>query len=89
MADYSFVKDASGQVVGLWLRDTEKSKNRIVILTLLMQHKGRLAELRKPISDDLVNMASSGNYRVVPNNFDHQGGCFVMFGQALAPGEKE
>jgi hypothetical protein len=28
-----------------------------------------------------------GDYRVVPNTFDQAGGCFVMFGSELAPGE--
>lgn len=58
------------------------------LITLLKKHQGRLAEVREPISDDLIKMVVSQNYRVVPNDFDRQGGCFVMFGQAMAPGEE-
>ncbi len=88
MADYSFVKDPSGQVVGLWLRDTQLSRNTMHLVTLLKKHQGHSAEVRVPIGDDLIKMVISQNYRVVPNDFDRQGGCFVMFGQALAPGEE-
>ena len=89
MADYSFVKNSSGEIEGVWLKDIEKAKNPLILLTLLMKHQGRLAEKRELISDDLINKASSGNYRIVPNKFDHQGGCFIMFNQSLAPGEEE
>jgi len=88
MADYSFVKDPNGQVVGLWLRDTELSRSTAYLVTLLKKHQGRLAEVRMSVSDDLIKMVISQNYRVVTNNFDQKGGCFVMFGQTLAPGEE-
>jgi hypothetical protein len=88
MADYSFVNDPDGQIKGLWLRNIDDSRNPISLLTLLKKHQGRLAEIRKPISDDLINMVLSQNYRIVPNKFDKQGGCFVMFGQVLASGEE-
>jgi hypothetical protein len=90
MADYSFVKDPNGQVVGMWLRDKELPQDtmHLMIITLLKKHQGRLAEVRMPISDDLLKMVTSQNYRVVPNDFDQKGGCFVMFGQTLAPGEE-
>jgi hypothetical protein len=91
MADYSFVKDPNGQIVGMWLRDKELPRDtmHLMIITLLKKHQGRLAEARMPISDDLLKMATSQNYRVVPNNVDQKGGCFVMFGQTLAPGEED
>ena len=87
MADYSFVKGPDGQVVGLWIRQEELTRTPIYVITLLKKHHGPLAEVRKPISDAVVDMATSGNYRVVRNTFDRNGGCFVMFGQSLAPGE--
>lgn len=88
MADYSFVKDPDGQILGLWIRDVEFARNPIYITTLLKKHQGRLAEIRMPISDDLIKMVLSQDYRIVANGFDQQGGCFVMFGQASAPGEE-
>jgi hypothetical protein len=88
MADYSFVKDPDGQILGLWIRDTELARSPIYITTLLKKHQGRLAEIRMPISDELIEIALSQNYRIVANGFDQQGGCFVMFGQASAPGEE-
>lgn len=88
MADYSFVKDPEGQILGLWIRNSELTRTPIYIITLLKKHQGRLAEIRMPISDELIKMVLSQNYRVVANGFDQQGGCFVMFGQALAPGEE-
>ena len=87
MADYSFVKGPDGLVVGLWIRQAELTRTPAYIITLLKKHSGPLAQVRKPISDEVLNMATAGNYRVVPNTLDRNGGCFVMFGQSLAPGE--
>jgi len=88
MADYSFVKDPNGKIAGMWLRDKGLSRNTMYLITLLRKHQDLLAEVPMPISDELIKTVTSQNYRVVPNNFDQKGGCFIMFGQTLAPGEE-
>lgn len=87
MADYAFIKDLQGQIVGLWLRNAEDSNNTAYIFALLKKHQGPLATVKKPINDDLFHMLLSKNYRVVPNNYDKNGGCFVVIGDSSAPGE--
>lgn len=77
MADYSFVKDQSGNICGMWLRDPsslQKPGSVEVLLTLNnCQH--------------LLHEYLSKSYRKVPNNFNSDGGCFIMFGSTKAPGE--
>jgi hypothetical protein len=87
VADYSFVRGPDGEVVGLWIRDKKLAATRSYVVILLKKHMGALAEVRKPITEEVLGMALSGEYREVPNTFDKKGGCFIMFGQALAPGE--
>jgi len=79
MADYSMVRDQSGSVCGLWLRSPEEAQNRELLTMLLIKHN---------LPRELSATVLSGDYRVVSNTFDNAGGCFVMFGKGLAPGEK-
>ena len=74
MGDYSFVKDQGGNVCGIWVREPSNAQNLVFLTTLLLKHGH---------STDTL----TGGYRVVPNSFDANGGCFVMFGSARAPGE--
>jgi hypothetical protein len=78
MADYALIRDQHRNVCGLWLKRTEDAKNRN-LLSMLLQ---------KENADELLVRALAGNYRTVPNDFDCNGGCFIMFGSAKAPGEK-
>lgn len=77
MGDYSFVNDDRGDICGLWLRDSNLTTSKNTISMLLIKHG----------ADNLVESALSGNFRIVPNSYDEQGGVFVMFGSAPAPGE--
>ncbi|NQT71854.1 MAG: hypothetical protein HQ553_03670 [Chloroflexi bacterium] len=79
MSDYSMVRDKSGNVNGLWLRDPEAAQNRDLLSFLLIDES---------LPDELIAAVLAGSYRVVPNTFDNAGGCFVIFGSAPAPGEK-
>ena len=78
MADYSFVRDGSGAVCGLWLRDPSALDKPGMVETLLVMNN----------QDHLLSAYLSKRYRKVPNQYDHTGGCFVMFGSVRAPGEK-
>ena len=42
-----------------------------------------LAELKH-----ISGLISQKEYRIVTNNYDSKGGCFIMFGIAKAPGER-
>jgi hypothetical protein len=74
LADYSFVRNATGAVTGIWLRDPAQARSHELLLALLLKHgePGTLA---------------LGGARVVSNTHDASGGTFVMFGGAKAPGE--
>lgn len=78
MADYSMVREKSGKVLGLWLRNPEDAQNRDLLSMLLIKHN---------LPNDLCAVVLEGGYRVVPNTFDDAGGCFVMFESEPAPGE--
>lgn len=38
MADYSMVRDQTGAVLGLWLKNRETAQNRDLLTFLLMKH---------------------------------------------------
>ena len=78
MGDYSIVNDSGGNICGIWLRDSNQASNKNIIAMLLMKEKG---------GDNLVELALSGNFRIVPNSFDEKGGVFIMFNSKPAPGE--
>ena len=79
MADYSMVKDRSGNVCGLWLRDSKTARDPELLAALLIIHD---------LPDELSVAVMTGSYRVVANTVDDAGGCFVMIGSAPVPGEK-
>lgn len=76
MADYSWVKDQSGSICGIWLKDPSNIQKRGYVETLLVLNCQHL------LGPYLRKM-----YRTVPNKVNSEGGCFVMFGSAKAPGE--
>jgi hypothetical protein len=76
---YEMVYNSKREVVGLWFQDPAKGKNRDLVLMLMYQ---------EGLPAHKTRMIQSGNFRVVPNNFDNNGGCFVMFGSEKAPGER-
>ncbi|NIR04320.1 MAG: hypothetical protein GTN82_02720 [Candidatus Aminicenantes bacterium] len=78
LASYSLVKDQDGGICGIWLRDPAQAQDRNLLLMLLIKHGAR---------DNLGASVLAGDLRVVSNTYDDQGGCFVMFGSAPAPGE--
>ena len=76
MAEYSFVKDQRGRIYGIWVKRPSDAQDQAYLIALLLKHGHS--------TDGLA-----GGYRVVPNHFDAEGGCFVMFGSATAPGEAQ
>lgn len=78
VGDYSLVKDTSGQVHGFWLASKADAENVHLLLALAF---------REGLPESTTVAVSAGDYRVVPNTYDAAGGCFIMFGSALAPGE--
>jgi cytochrome c biogenesis protein CcmG/thiol:disulfide interchange protein DsbE len=69
MADYSFVKDHDGNILGLWLRDPSQAQDQNLLIALMTKHG---------YFDDFL----ADGYHVEPNIVDNSGGCFVMFGSA-------
>jgi hypothetical protein len=87
-ADYSFVKDPNGKIAGLWIKEIQYAANPAYLHSLLKKHHGPQAEKQEPVTDELLKLVLSQNFRIAANNFNKQGGCFVMFGGMPAPGEK-
>lgn len=85
MADFSKVRDQNEVVYGIWLKNPDKAKDIYFMIAL----SGRIAIEEGPkFPDEYQAAVLAKQYRVVPNTFDASGGVFVMFGDALAPGEK-
>jgi hypothetical protein len=76
MADYSWVRDPNGTVVGMWIRDPTG-----------LDKPGLLETLLATGAPDLLGEYISKRYRKVTNAYNSSGGCFVMFGSSKAPGE--
>lgn len=74
----SRVRDSGGKVIGIWLSDSNKER--------LLNNLSELAGLVSVLGGEEQNIFS-GNYRIVPNNADSNGGCFLMFDRYMAPGE--
>jgi hypothetical protein len=90
MAGYSFVHGENNKIVGIWFRDPA-IVNPEMIATALDWGLNKPAGGSPAMSSDQVIAATTAaisNYRIVPNKVNQDGGCFVMFGATLAPGEK-
>lgn len=72
------MRSSDGTVRGVWVRSPRVAQRREVIIMLCIKHS---------LPMDAYITVLQGDYRVVPNTFDQAGGCFVMFGSELAPGE--
>jgi len=79
MADYSFVRGKNDDIEGVWLRDPALAKDSMALVFLLT---------KEGIPEHVRVMIVAGNYRVVPNTYSDTGGCFVMWGSTLVPGER-
>lgn len=79
MADYSFVKGPTGNVVGIWVRHQKTAKNPLLLMMLFTKHSN--------LSGEILEAIMNKRYRAVPNTYDQAGGCFLMFGSDAAPGE--
>lgn len=74
MAEFSFVQDRNGKVLGLWVADRGAIEQPGLLEALLARQEQTAGLLGQP-------------RRVVPNSYDNKGGFFVMFGSTPAPGE--
>jgi hypothetical protein len=76
--DYAMVLDEDGAACGMWLANAKDARER----------RGKSAPIIETLlrENDVADLIGVPR-RVVPNNYDDNGGCFVMFGHALAPGE--
>ena len=78
MGDYAMVTDNNGNVCGLWVRDPQMAQRPSLLCMLLVEEN---------ITKELQMLVLAEQFRTVPNTFDNAGGCFIMFGSELAPGE--
>ena len=85
MADFSAVRDQYEVVRGIWLKNPDEAKDIYFLSALVIRMCNEDAKFPQDYSLEVL----SKNYRIVPNNYNNVGGCFVMFGDALAPGEQK
>jgi hypothetical protein len=78
MADYRLVRDENNEVCGIWLRNPEQAQDRELFAMLLTKHNA---------PDNLGAAVLAGDFRIVPNTHDAQGGLFVMFGSTPTLGD--
>jgi len=67
------------ELCGFWLKNPENAYNSTRMLMLVTSFQGTASQRLA---------AQLGNFRVVPNRVDNNGGVFVMFDGSPAPGEK-
>jgi len=79
MGDYSFVKDSGGTVLGIWVADTTMLDQGGLLEALLVKD----GHSESPLFEAIV----TGQHRIVPNEYDSNGGFFVMVAFHNAPGE--
>jgi hypothetical protein len=77
--DFVLVRDSENRICGIWLRQAENARDRQTLSFLL---------IRCNAPKELGVAVLSGNYRVAANEYNSAGGCFVMIGSVLAPGER-
>ena len=87
MVDYSFVKDENENVCGFWFRNPD-----LILKDAVRQGRARHALLRAAaikhsLPEDVYAAIFMGDYRIVANNQDDKGGCFVLLGTIPRPGE--
>lgn len=74
LPDYYFVKGGPHGVCGIWVKRQADAENEVFLVTIFASNK-------------LPPQLFDGGYRIAPNRYDANGGCFVMFGSTPAPGE--
>jgi hypothetical protein len=84
MADFSEVRDQNEVVRGIWLKNPHEA-NDIYYMTML---SARIANSGAKFPGEYQAAVLAKQYRIVPNTYNASGGVFVMFGDALAPGEQ-
>jgi len=84
MGDFSLVKDQRGVFRGIWLRNPDEAND----LYFLIMLTARIAdEQGQSFPEEYIASVTAKQYLVVRNTYNDDGGCFVTFGGALAPGE--
>ena len=72
--DSCFIQDQNRAIRGAWLRNPSDANDQIFMIALFL--KGGLS------AEEIA-----GRFRIVPNKYTDEGGCFVMLGSFPAPGE--
>jgi uncharacterized membrane protein YhaH (DUF805 family) len=91
MGLHTYVHGTDKEIVGIWFQDPADANPEMIATAVerAYQHgNGRKSINEHRSGYDNHDDSYISNHRIVPNNFDHNGGCFVMFGSTLAPGEK-
>ena len=88
MEDYSFVRTSDGKVCGIWIRNPNDMLSDAdangAMKFLKLQTLATIHQLPEEVFSAIIN----GNFRLVANTVDDNGGKFLMFGSYPAPGEQ-
>jgi hypothetical protein len=88
MGGYSLVKDRDENVCGFWLRDPNDWLQDADVKGDMKYFKLRALAIKHQLSVEVFSAILNGNFRLVPNTVDSNGGKFLMFGSYPAPGEQ-
>jgi len=90
MGKHAYVHGTNKEIVGIWFQDPAEANPEMIATAIEWGLSTGAGGSPATNSDQINKLMTIGlsNYRIVPNNFDDKGGCFVMFGATLAPGEK-
>ncbi len=79
MGEYAFVRDTSGNLMGIWLINSKMVDDQNLLEALFAKHDA--------LNIKVITALDNKLYRIVKNIYDDKGGFFLMFGNAPAPGE--
>lgn len=86
VGDYLPIKDQTGTVRGIWLKDPDQAEDT-EYMNMLASRIAR-EQPKDVFPAEYTEDSAEGRYKTYANNFNHSGGCFVMFGGHPAPGGK-
>lgn len=72
------IKNQQGDVIGIWVANPNDSNLRAHVEEF---------HASEGLPVELLTAFHEGQYRIVPNRLDQNGGAFLMFGRSLVPGE--
>jgi hypothetical protein len=88
MGDYSFVRTSDGHVCGILIKNPNDMLSDADATGAMKYLKLQTLAIKHQLPEEVFSAILNGNFRLVSNTVDNNGGKFLMFGSYPAPGEK-